>query len=211
MQGVQSMGTASFDTFDTEYQKFNKAFYGANPQFGVTNVDVKLELVSKSSSRRRLGERQLQGQGLTVVYNQAIAYSIAEGSGLQPADVVTQPFATQSTRDAFASMLKDSGDAAFANIQSVSGVSQSQPASAGGDGGLSTAAIIGIAVGGAAGAVLLLGGGFWLIKRNSGGGYAKDIDDQPPSSLNLGGGDDVSTLQDPTRSDNRVSGYGDQR
>jgi len=146
MPGVQSMGGSSWATFDTGYQQFYKAFYFANPQFGVTNVEVKLEFLSQSLWRR-LGERQLQDQGLTVVYNQAIAYTIAEGSGLQPADVVTQPFATQSVRDAFASILKDTGDAAFANIQGVSSVSQFEPASAGDDGRLSSAAIIGIVIG----------------------------------------------------------------
>ena len=202
---MDPLSSDSWDTFSSEYLDFNRAFYAANPQFGVSNIDLILELVSQDPPlSRRLGEapRQLQNT-LTLVYNQAITYSIASGSSLQPADVVTQPFASQTSRDAFATLLRESGDTAFANIDSVSGVSQSLPASD--DGGLSTGAIIGIAVGGAAGAALLVGGGYWLFTRDKSGGYAKDVGDQPPSSLKLGGGDDISTLQDPTRP------YGDQR
>ena len=133
--------------------------------------------------------------------------TVPPDSGLTAADIITQPFATQTARDTFATLLRNSGDAAFANIDTVSAVTQDVPAS---EGGLSTGAIIGIAVGGAAGVALLAGGGYWLSKRNQDGGYAKDVGDQPPSSLNLGGYDDVSTLQEPTR-DNRISTYGDQR
>jgi hypothetical protein len=208
MTGVTTLSASSWETFEKTYVAFNQAFYSANPQFGVSGVDILLDLVSQNPpGNRRLGERQLQ-ETLTVVYNQAITYAIIPGSTLKSADVVTQPFATQTSRDAFANMLQRSGDAAFASINSVSSVTQAQaPASDGG--GLPLGAIIGIAVGGTAGLALLAGGGYWLLTRDNDGGYAKDVGDQPPSSLNLGGGDDVSTLQDPTR-DNRISTYGDQ-
>lgn len=211
MSGVDPLNDSSWMTYEETYMEFVTLFYRANPDYGVTNVEIKLEFVSQDPplSSRRLGEkRRLQDQ-LNIVFNQAITYAITPNSSLSTAEVVTQPFAAQQSRDAFAQLLQNSGDAAFANIEGVSGLSQSNPAPAG-DGGLSTGAIIGIAVGGAAGAALLIGGGYWLYKRNHSGGYAKDVGDQPPSSLNLGGGDDVSTLQDPAR-DHKMSTYGDQR
>jgi hypothetical protein len=61
---------------------------------------------------------------LTLVYNQALTYKIIPGYGLQPPDVVTLPFATQTSRDAFAALLRDSNDTAFTNIDSVSNVTQ---------------------------------------------------------------------------------------
>jgi hypothetical protein len=82
------------------------AFYSANPQFDVSGVGILLELVSQEPpGGRRLGERQLQG-ALTSIYNQFMTCKIIPGSSLEPADVVTQPFATQTSRDAFANLLQ---------------------------------------------------------------------------------------------------------
>jgi hypothetical protein len=59
-----------------------------------------------------------------LVYNQALTYKISPDSDLQPPDVVTLPFATQTSRGAFAALLRDSNDTAFTNIDSVSNVTQ---------------------------------------------------------------------------------------
>ena len=124
LSGATTLSESSWKSFDESYLAFNRAFYSANPQFGVSDVDILLELVSQEPpGGRRLGERQLQGT-LTLVYNQAMTYKIIPGSGLEPADVVSQPFAAQTSRDAFANLLNNSGDAAFASIDSVSGVTQ---------------------------------------------------------------------------------------
>lgn len=125
MVGVSPLTSDSWQTYEEEYTNFYTAFYNANPQFGVSDVDIVLEFVSQDPLlTRRLGDRQLQ-ETLTLVYNQAITYAIVPGSDITTADVVTQPFASQTSRDSFASLLRESGDVAFANIQSVSGLTQS--------------------------------------------------------------------------------------
>lgn len=61
---------------------------------------------------------------MKLVYNQTISYKITSGSDLQPLDVVTRPFASQITRDAFALLLWDSNDTAFISIDLVTAVTQ---------------------------------------------------------------------------------------
>ncbi len=124
LRGVTAtLSESSWSTFEETYKTFNTAFYEENPQFGVTNLDITLEIVYQEppAPGRRLSERQLQG-ALTLVYNQVITYQISPDSNLEPADVVTQPFATQTSQDAFATLLQESGDPDFSNINTVSSV-----------------------------------------------------------------------------------------
>lgn len=125
MTGVSPLSNESWQIYEEEYKNFYIAFYDANPQFGISGVNVLLEFVSQDPPlTRRLGERQLQ-ETLTLVYNQVITYLIIPfGSGITAADVITQPFAAYTSRVAFANLLRDSGDNAFTNIESVSGVTQ---------------------------------------------------------------------------------------
>lgn len=77
-------------------------------------MDTELEFVS---------QEVVQGT-LKLVYDQEITYKTTPDSGLQPADVVTQPFASQTSRDAFAAFLLQLGDLEFITIDSVLSVTQ---------------------------------------------------------------------------------------
>lgn len=127
LTGVSPFTDGSWTTFEGEYKNFNQAFYAANPQFGVTELDLLLEFVSQDPPSLDRLRRHLQASPegeLTLVYNLALVYKIAPDSGLVPADVVTQPFATPTSRDAFVALLQESYNPTFDNISEVSGVTQ---------------------------------------------------------------------------------------
>jgi hypothetical protein len=190
LSGATTLSESSWKSFDESYLAFNRAFYSANPQFGVSDVDILLELVSQEPpGGRRLGERQLQGT-LTLIYNEAMTYKIIPGSSLEPADVVTQPFATQTSRDAFANLLQRSGDAAFASIDTVSHVTQ-EPAPGGRDGGgLSVGAVIGIVVSCVTVIGLLFVGGY-MCRGHMGKKHGEPVEQAPTRYSNPARGNNV--------------------
>jgi hypothetical protein len=217
MTGVDPLNNASFQVWSKALEDWYADFYDDHPGKGISEVSSIITFVSQDppgTQRRGLGEaRNLQNQELKMVYDQTISFQNSSDSNLDAGGVITEPLASESDQKQFAERLKATGNNAFADITSVSGVSQEGQGQAQADDGLSTAAIVGIAVGGAAGLVLLGGAGYWATHSGD-GGYEKNIGDHPPSSLQLGGGDDVSTLNDPTKSlraADSAGGYGDQR
>jgi hypothetical protein len=219
--GVDPLDDTSSQVWQTAHADWYVNFYkDQQPLFGIFNVDTTIAFVSQDpprTQRRGLsGSRNLQNQQLKLIYNQTISYENTSSTTLSTQGVITQALASDTARAGYTAQLKATDDNAFADITGVSGVSQGGQGGGGGedDGGLSTGAIVGIAVGGAAGLVLL-GGALYMATHRGDGGYEKSAGDHPPSSLQLGGGDDVSTLNDPGKSSRRAAdslgGYGDQR
>jgi hypothetical protein len=213
MTGVDPLNVDTFQIWSKELIAWYTSYYEEESQFGISIVSSIVNFVSQEpplSQRRGLSElRDLQSQQLTMVYDQTITYQ-SSNPDFSPSEVIMQPFASDTSRAQFTANLKATDSNAFADITGVSGVSQQVSSSSSST--LSTGAIIGIAVGGAAGLVLLGGAGYWATHRGD-GGYEKTIGDHPPTSLQLGGGDDVSTLHDPSKGLRAADsvGYGDQR
>lgn len=206
LTGVKPLDNDAIVAWDETTTEFIKDFYDSNPSLGVANVNSLITFVSQDppyTGRRLSTLRKLEDgdEELMITYDQTVAYEISPDSPMTEADIVTQPFMSDQSRAIYSDRLRETGDPAFENIQGTSQITQAGSE----DSGLSTGAIIGIAVGGAAGLALLVGGGYYMFSKRGGGGYKSTGEDQPPQSLALGGGDDVSALHEPNKP------YGDQR
>ena len=169
------------------------------------------------------GGRFLQSSVIFVEYDQFIRYRVLEGNDdiITPAALATSPFETIDQRSSYQILLNSQGDPFLAQITDVTPVflpdeptiiptPTAAPTPDGG--GLSTGAIIGIAVGGG---VLLLGalGGYMYMRGRKSGGTERNAGTETappttitgPKSIN---GDEVSTLAPP---DVRGGPMGDQR
>jgi hypothetical protein len=219
LTGVSTLDNGAESVWEDETAAFYTQFYEDNTQYGISNLVSVVTLMDQASSQSRRrglnGSRNLQNQELLITYDQTISYAIEPDSSFTPEQVITTPFASSAGREDYVNQLRDSGDAAFADITDVSQVTQEQGGGSDkntvGNSDLTLGAVIGIAIGGFAGLVLLCGLAYMCMKRGD-GGYEKSSEMHPPSTLNLGGGDDVSTLNDPKKSTrDSVGGYGDQR
>lgn len=133
--------------------------------------------------------------------------------------IINAPFLLRSRRDDYTTQLKGSGDPAFDTLTAVTQVSQPKPPDEEEDDGPSNTLFIIIGVCGGI-AVLLIGAllcVFVCRRKSPKKGYTGNVGDSAPaSSIAKDGGEDVSTLQDPSRVGNAaahegLAGYGDQR
>jgi hypothetical protein len=181
-----------------------------------TTFEVTDVITPNSRKQRGLMRRDLQQQQERVIveYTQTMTYATTDDS-ITPDTLATAPFATQEEKTAYVTLLGTSGDTV---LEQVTGVSEviipAVPTSAPGTppptqspadeaGGLSTAAIIGIACGG--GAVVVMAILYFLYCR-SGGSKESYKGDDPPLHVSVKD-DEISTLAGPAGPPT----YGDQR
>eukprot|EP00529_Nitzschia_sp_RCC80_P015838 CAMPEP_0113490886 /NCGR_PEP_ID=MMETSP0014_2-20120614/27275_1 /TAXON_ID=2857 /ORGANISM="Nitzschia sp." /LENGTH=695 /DNA_ID=CAMNT_0000384667 /DNA_START=230 /DNA_END=2317 /DNA_ORIENTATION=+ /assembly_acc=CAM_ASM_000159 len=178
----------------------------------------------KQSQEGVQGERFLQSSVIFVEYDQFIRYRVLEGNDdiITPDVLATSPFETSAQRSSYQNLLNLQGDPFLEQISDVTPVflpdeptiiptPTAAPTPDEGGGGLSTGAIIGIAVGGG---VLLLGalGGYMYMRggKSSDTGRNAGTETAPPTTITGSksiNGDDVSTLPPP---DVRGGPMGDQ-
>ncbi|KAL3908046.1 MAG: hypothetical protein SGILL_008633 [Bacillariaceae sp.] len=177
--------------------------------------------------KQRAGRELQEESSVKITYSQTLIYDTADTT-LQSMDLATSPFDTEAKRDVYVEYLNtNSGNAQLSQVTSSTAVTQSSPIaptvppvpdppssppSDGGDssGGLSTAAIIGIACGG--GALLILVAIYFCYCRKS-GDSKKDMKESaltPPMNVSVHRDDDVSTLHDPHVAGGKANGHGDQ-
>jgi len=215
LNGATPLSASSIVVWQRATTKHVVDFYSTGTD--VTNVTTIIDQTAQNPPSRRLKEgRRLQSNTLTLTFDQLITYRTTVAS-VTAEQVIQAPFISQSSQAAYLVNLRNTGDPAFANLQSVSAITFPNS----GGGGLSTSAIIGIAVGGAAGLLLLLVGGYYCFRNKDRGakqGYSNGVSDDAPIGTVKGRmndeSDDISTLADPTtdKLSGRagIGGYGDQ-
>jgi len=215
LNGATPLSASSIVVWQRATTKHVVDFYSTGTD--VTNVTTIIDQTAQNPPSRRLKEgRRLQSNTLTLTFDQLITYRTTVAS-VTAEQVIQAPFLVPSSQAAYLVNLRNTGDPAFANLQSVSAITFPNS----GGGGLSTSAIIGIAVGGAAGLLLLLGGGYYFFRNKNNG--AKQVysdgfyDDAPVSTVNSrmnNENDDISTLAESTTHKlsgrSGIGGYGDQ-
>ena len=159
--------------------------------------------------------RFLQQSEVTLTYTQTLLFTPGN-SDVTAEEVVEAPFLNDALRIVYVGNLQSSGDDAFSTLANVSPVGFPAPPPDSGDDGLSTGAIIGIAVGGGCALMLLLLGGYQMYSRSqSRTEYFGEGGETTPASIRAGG-DDVIRLDEPIKrgvrtSDQSLADYGDQR
>jgi hypothetical protein len=216
LNGATPLSASSIAVWQRATTKHVVDFYSTGTD--VTNVTTIIDQTAQNPPSRRLKEgRRLQSNTLTLTFDQLITYRTTDAS-VTAEQVIQAPFLVQSSQAAYLVNLRNTGDPAFANLQSVSAITFPNS----GGGGLSISAIIGIAVGGAAGLLLLLVGGYYCFRNKDRGtkqGYSNGVSDDAPIGTVKGRmndeSDDISTLADPTTDKlsgrTGIGGYGDQR
>jgi len=215
LNGATPLSASSIAVWQRATTKHVVDFYSTRTD--VTNVTTIIDQTAQNPPSRRLKEgRRLQSNSLTLTFDQLITYRTTDAS-VTAEKVIQAPFISQSSQAAYLVNLRNTGDPAFANLQSVSAITFPNS----GGGGLSISAIIGIAVGGAAGLLLLLVGGYYCFRNKDRGtkqGYSNGVSDDAPIGTVKGRmndeSDDISTLADPTTDKlsgrTGIGGYGDQ-
>ena len=210
------MSDESLKVWEATTKTYFEDFYATEGNGVASNVVSTYRVTGQTpsfNSRRLASGRFLQQSEVTLTYTQTLLYTPGS-SDVTAEQVVETPFVSNERRVVYVGDLKSSGDDAFSTLANVSPVEFPVPPPD--DDGLSTGAIIGIAVGGGCAFMLLLFGGYQMYSRSkSRTGYFSDVGEAPPTSIRAGG-DEVSRLDEPSKmgvltSDESLAGYGDQR
>lgn len=161
---------------------------------------------------------QSSGSGNNIIYyNQSLDYySTSDASNAT--EIIVKPFDDVIANSDYASRLS-TNIGAFNNVDSpisIPALTQPEPPSESEEGGLSLAAIIGIAVGGAVFCALLLFLGMRSMNNDKDGTGYVDSGSLPPTQFNINAAEEISVIDDPTvakmgSGNMSVGQYGDQR
>jgi cell wall integrity and stress response component len=219
LHGVSSFTQSDATNWETITSLYQVAYW-ADGTKGVDQMNIELHV--QSFRRRRL---QSSGNSVTLVYSQNMTYILFDPS-LTPSDLVTEPLATQASRDQYVTIyLKNvGGGLALNNVTSVSPVTDpnasnatSSPASSGAAatkgahnnaGGLSGGAIAGIVIG------ILCCCAFCCLFlfadsiRQCGGGEDEEEEDEEQNPYIPPSPDDVSSLGGGAFASNEPFEYG---
>jgi hypothetical protein len=222
LEGVASLDTASTDVWETTTKTWFEEFYNGvigrrHLVFGdgIDGVDTMETTVTYRDQEAVAADASANREfpQLTIIYDQEITY-FATSVAPTPREIIVVPFEDTDGNAMYAADLQTSNDPAFALVQSPI-ESPIIPGAGDDDDGLSTGAIVGIAVAG--GFVFLMAAflGIRMMGSDDGEGYV-DPDTRPPGQFNVAASDDVSAIDDaPAKAlgagDASVAEYGDQR
>jgi hypothetical protein len=215
------------ETNTTTTRRYHRQLAFGDGVDGHSNFSTRLRFVSQSTPSTTTPVTT------TITYDQDLSY-VEESTTdpISPEYLAVMPYQDVEANTELRSRLQNANMNVFRNLESE--IPVPQVGETRGDGGLSTGAIAGIAVGGAIGLAILT----LFVSR----GFHKDDDDydngerrrqgnvwndndvlsheetdsRPPTSFNISQSDDVSTIQNPIRSSGGLvsqsdAEYGDQR
>ena len=242
VEGIDSMDFNTTQAWEAITAEFSTDFFLAS---GTLNTyQTTISVTAFVARRRYLSEGNVRGlqtsPSLLVVYDQEFVYS-TDNDQVTAESLATTPFSRPEYRDAYTTVLVESGEAGLADVTGTSAVSvpedivteaptelNTAPTASpwtnpptddpnrddDDNGGLSTGAIIGIACAGGVALILCALGVFFM---SGGDDEDKDKEDAPNEVkvAAVTGGDEISTLEPPpagaASGSSLAEGYGDQR
>lgn len=124
--GITDMNETTIEAYETvtaEYVEFFFAMNEAVDLFQSAITVTKVVTSDRRNLRRVLNETEPADEDeVTVVYDQAFLYSTDAPNIITPQLLATLPFATETARDGYATLLVESGDPGLAGVTGVSDV-----------------------------------------------------------------------------------------
>jgi hypothetical protein len=106
--GIDDLSGVNLDAWIEITENFTGDYFNSNPEFGVGSVDVEI-LVVNVIGDGGFRARRLQGDFVTIVYDQKMSYVQTPDSTLTPEQVAALPFVTPASRSDYVQLLQDPG------------------------------------------------------------------------------------------------------